>query len=694
MEFELGQTYSGYKFLDVVTRSRGAVQYRVQNTLAQRVESLRTPAAAAGDDPDAAERFLREVRIRARLSHPHIVTFYTAVPIEGRMAMTTEMADWLPLAERLKLGPLPWHEALDITRQLLEALACIHQQSFVHCDITPGNILVGPDGFCKLADFSLARPLGPARIPESGAVVGNPRYISPEQVKGERDLDHRSDLYSAGVVLYEMLCGRPPFESRSHFELMMAHVLQAPAPPSVVQPNVPQSLDALVLKALAKDAGDRYASAAAFGDAIAAAGAETGARACVDPEPSVAGDSVVVRSAPASVAAAPEPAPAAAIVTEAVPLIAEPVAVAEPAPQRAIALVVGVRTAPTAEAAVPEDMAIPAPEVAPEAGAVIVELVATPERAIVPELVASTEAAPTVAEAAAVPAAMALEPVDTVAVAAPEPAITPVLALVESPVVLEAVNVPAPEAASEAAAAMVPDVELSIAPAPALVEAAVVQESVAVPAPAAASEATAPEAAMVEAAVVQESVAVPAPAAASQATAPAPAMVEAAVVQGSGPVPAPAAASEATAPAPAVVEAAVVPEPMPVPAPEVAAVTAEAVADPAPAIPQSPPQPNPAVAPPDALHHNLWAAAAMVAEAASTHPPPPSAAAPAPLPLAAPPPDPVPAPLPVLAPEAGPIPVFMTTLRRVPDSLQWAVFGGTAAFLGVIWVAIWFATGK
>ena len=232
MEFELGQTYSGYKFLDVVRRSRSAVQYRVQNTLAQRVESLRTLTAAAGDDPDAVERFLREVRIRARLSHPHIVTFYTAVPIEGRMAMTTELPDSLSLAERLHLGPLPWQEAIDITRQLLEALACIHQQSFVHCDITPENIVFGPGGFCKLADFSLARPVEPAHNTESGAVVGNPRYISPEQVKGERSLDQRSDLYSLGVVLYEMLCGRPPFESRSQFELMMAHVNQAPAPPS------------------------------------------------------------------------------------------------------------------------------------------------------------------------------------------------------------------------------------------------------------------------------------------------------------------------------------------------------------------------------------------------------------------------------------------------------------------------------
>ncbi len=248
MEFELGQTYSGYKFLDVVRRSRSAVQYRVQNTLAQRVESLRTLTAAALDDPDAAERFLREVRIRARLSHPHIITFYTAVPIEGRMAMTTELPDSLSLAERLKLGPLPWQEALDITRQLLEALGCIHQQSFVHCGITPETILFGPNGFCKLADFSLARPLDPAHNPEAGVVVGNPRYISPEQVKGERSLDQRSDLYSVGIVLYEMLCGRPPFESRSQFELMMAHVNQAPTPPSVVQPRVPQILDALGLE--------------------------------------------------------------------------------------------------------------------------------------------------------------------------------------------------------------------------------------------------------------------------------------------------------------------------------------------------------------------------------------------------------------------------------------------------------------
>src|ERR1035437_5333766 len=315
MEFELGQTYSGYQFLDVVRRSRGAVQYRVQNTLAQRVESLHALTGAAADDPDAAERFLREVRIRARISHPHIVTFYTAAPIEGRMAMTTELPDSLSLAERLKLGPLPWREALDTTRQLLDALACIHQQCFVHCDITPENILFGPGGCCKLADFSLARPLDPAHNSESGAVVGNPRYISPEQVKGERHLDQRSDLYSLGVVLYEMLCGRPPFESRSQFELMMAHVNQSPAPPSRLHAMLPQFLDAIVLKALAKDAGDRYPSAAAFADPIA----QIAGRESLEPEPPAAASAGVVRSARAHMAPEAAPAPPATSIPASVP---------------------------------------------------------------------------------------------------------------------------------------------------------------------------------------------------------------------------------------------------------------------------------------------------------------------------------------------------------------------------------------
>src|ERR1035437_1006063 len=573
MEFELGQTYSGYQFLDVVRRSRGAVQYRVQNTLAQRVESLHALTSAAADDPDAAERFLREVRIRARISHPHIVTFYTAAPVEGRMAMTTELPDSLSLAERLKLGPLPWREALDTTRQLLDALPCIHQQSFVHCDITPENILFGPGGCCKLADFSLARPLDPAHNSESGAVVGNPRYISPEQVKGECHLDQRSDLYSLGVVLYEMLCGLPPFESRSQFELMMAHVNQSPAPPSRLHAMLPQFLDAVVLKALAKDAGDRYPSAAAFADAIA----QIAGRESLEPEPPAAPSAGVVRSAPAHMA--PEAAPA------------------------------------------PPATSIPSSVPPPQAAALVAEAVAPPVCPIVPEPAVSAESAPMIAAAEAPEAA-------------PSPAIVPAL---------EAVPEPAPSSAIVPELAAVPEL------APAIADTAAAAPSAVVPAPEAAPEAAPASATVPELAAAPEL----APPIADAAAAPDP-------------------ASE--------------PETSPLAAlpPGEAAVIAAAA------------EPAPAVAPPDALHNTLWAAAAMVAEAASTHPAPPSPAAPPPLPLAAlpPSPDPVPAPPPTPEPAPVAIPAFMTNLRHAPDSLQWAFFGGTAAFLGIVWAAIWFAAGK
>ena len=141
------------------------------------------------------------MRIRARLSHPHILTFYTAIPSKGQLVMTTELFEGIPLSERLQLGPLPWKEAIDATRQLLAAAAAGHDQHIVHRDINPSSILAGPDGTCKLTNYSLAFHMNHGHTIENGAMVGNPHYISPEQVKGAQDIDHRSDIYSLGAVL-------------------------------------------------------------------------------------------------------------------------------------------------------------------------------------------------------------------------------------------------------------------------------------------------------------------------------------------------------------------------------------------------------------------------------------------------------------------------------------------------------------
>ena len=650
MEFELGRTYSGYKFLDVERRSRSLVQYRVQNTIAQRLENLQTLPAGATEDQEASERFLREVRIRARLSHPHVVSFFTALPLEGHMVMTTELFDSLPLSERLQLGPLPWPVALRIACQILDVLTCLHQQSLVHCDITPDNIQFGPEGFCKLSNFALARPLGVAHAPESGAVLGNPKYISPEQVKGGRELDQRSDLYSLSAVLYEMLCGRPPFESRSQFELMLAHVNQVPVRPSEVNVAVPKFLDTLVLKGLSKDPADRYATAQEFSAALEAT-LDAEAQIIVEPEAALASAQVVAAAEPGMEAAA-EP------VIEAV---AEPVieAVAEPVIEAVGEAVIEAVAEPAIEA-----VAEPVIDAAVEP---MIEAVAEPVIEAVAEPVIEAAAEPVI-EAVAEPVIDAVAEPGLEAVAEPglEAVAEPVIEAVAEPVI-EAVGEPVIEAVAE------PVIEAVGEP---------VIEAVAEP-------------------VIE-------------------AVVEPVIEAGGEPVIEAVVEPVIAAVAEPVIEAAAEPVIEAVAAAEVAAPVeglAIAAAVGSVAIAQTEDRPlavaprNGAAspsAPPDALHNTLWAAAAMVAASASSPAPaaflpalegtallakpqvvaPPIVAPPSIAPTAAPPSAPTP------MPDSGAVPAFMASVSQAADSMQWAVFGGTAAFLGVIWMAIWLATGK
>ncbi len=271
MTFELGRTYSHYEFLGLVKQTNATVAYRVRNHAAGREELLYVLSEAGQDDPRQRERFMREMGLRARLSHPNIPAFLNATDLEGNLVMTTELVEGRSLAEALKSGPLPWRQALEWTQQILPALACAHELGITHRDIGPDSIILTASGAAKLSDFRVAKGATSPQLTQVGTIFGNCRYISPEQVRGTAELDCRSDIYSLGAVLYEMLCGRPPFAAPSDFEVMRAHLKETPRAPSEFHGGVPRLLDPVVLKALAKDPAGRYATCAEFAHALESA---------------------------------------------------------------------------------------------------------------------------------------------------------------------------------------------------------------------------------------------------------------------------------------------------------------------------------------------------------------------------------------------------------------------------------------
>jgi serine/threonine-protein kinase len=211
-------------------------------------------------DEQFVERFRREAQSAAGLNHPSIVSIFDRGYAEGTYYIAMEFLDGRTLKELLiKNGPTPVPIAIDYARQILGALAFAHRNGIVHRDIKPHNIVVGGDGRLKVTDFGIARS-GASQMTEAGSIVGTAQYLSPEQARGA-PVDPRSDLYSLGIVLYEMLTGKVPFTGETPVEIAMKHLSQVPEPPSELRQNVPHDLDAVVMRALAKDPEQRYSSA-------------------------------------------------------------------------------------------------------------------------------------------------------------------------------------------------------------------------------------------------------------------------------------------------------------------------------------------------------------------------------------------------------------------------------------------------
>ena len=255
--------YSGrYQVTHLIARGGMAIVYRAQDVLLNRPVAIKTLYPELSSDPQFVEGFRREAQAAANLSHPNIVPVFDWGEHEGTYFIVMELVDGTSLADMLRGGrTLTASHSATLMAQVAAALGYAHRNGVVHRDVKPGNILIASDGQVKVTDFGIAQAMSVEdQLAEEGSVMGTATYFSPEQAEGA-PVDGRSDIYSLGVVLYEMLAGRPPFIGDSPVAVSSQHVHGTVPPPSEFNNTIPPELQAIVMEALAKSPDQRYQSA-------------------------------------------------------------------------------------------------------------------------------------------------------------------------------------------------------------------------------------------------------------------------------------------------------------------------------------------------------------------------------------------------------------------------------------------------
>ena len=268
MNLEIGSTVGDYEIVGVLGAGGMGKVFKVRNTISNRVEAMKVLLPDLAGEPELADRFLREIQVLARLEHPNIAGLRTALRFENQLLMVMELVDGVALDQRLHQGPLPVAEAVRCMDQILAALAYAHKSGVIHRDIKPANMMLTPDGTVKLMDFGIAKGANDRRLTMTGGTMGSVYYMSPEQISGTEVVDARSDLYSVGVSLYELVTGKRAFDGDSQFAIMAAHLEKVPVPPITIDPKLPQSLNDLILLAVAREPDRRFQTAEAFRNAL------------------------------------------------------------------------------------------------------------------------------------------------------------------------------------------------------------------------------------------------------------------------------------------------------------------------------------------------------------------------------------------------------------------------------------------
>lgn len=282
-----GQMLGPYQITSQIGKGGMATVYKAYQPSMDRYVALKVVAGQFVDDPTFMDRFRQEARVIARLEHPHILPVYDFGESDGTPYMVMRFLEAGTLTERLDAGRLSLEEIDHIFSQLTDALGYAHEKGVIHRDIKPSNAMLDNRGDVFLTDFGIAKIIeGSAGLTATGAITGTPSYMSPEQAQGKK-VDQRSDIYSLGIMLFEMLTGRVPFEAETPMAVLFRQIQDPPPPLSTVRPDLPYTLEMVLLKALTKDPDHRYPSMSAFRrawkDALAEAAASAPASAVQPP---------------------------------------------------------------------------------------------------------------------------------------------------------------------------------------------------------------------------------------------------------------------------------------------------------------------------------------------------------------------------------------------------------------------------
>jgi tRNA A-37 threonylcarbamoyl transferase component Bud32 len=257
----IGATVSHYRILEKLGDGGMGVVYKARDEKLDRYVALKFLPPQLDADQEAKQRFIHEAKAASALDHPNICTIYAVDETEdGQIFIAMPCYEGGSLKEKIKQGALPVHESLEIAAQVAQGLAKAHGQGIVHRDIKPANVMLTDDGVAKIVDFGLAKLTGGTRLTKTGMIVGTPAYMSPEQARN-LEVDHRTDLWSLGVVLYEMITTRLPFRGENEAAILYAIVREEPEPLQKHQPDIPPKLLRLVEQALMKAPAERYQSA-------------------------------------------------------------------------------------------------------------------------------------------------------------------------------------------------------------------------------------------------------------------------------------------------------------------------------------------------------------------------------------------------------------------------------------------------